>query len=173
MIMKSNNIVFRIKLLVISALAVVLLGSCYSFTGGSTPEHLKTLYIANVIDNSGFGNPEYKMILSQTVHENFKRDNSLALVESGGDAKLSIAISSINESTGAIGSGELETERRVTVNCSVEYFDNVKKKQILNRSFSQFAQFSIKDAQTARNEAIKTILKQIADDVLLAVVSGW
>jgi len=152
---------------------IIILQSCYSFTGGSVPEHLKTLTIATVNDQSGFGNPEYKLILTESLINNFKRDNSFELVESGGDARLNVTISSISEQTVAVNPGELETERKIVVMCTVEYYDYINKKTIWKKNFSNYGLFDVKNALTSRNEAIEVALKQIADDILLAVVSGW
>jgi outer membrane lipopolysaccharide assembly protein LptE/RlpB len=119
------------KILEIAFLFFILwISGCYSFTGGTIPSHLKTLQISSVVDQSGFGNPEYKIELEHSITNNFLRDNSFELAETTGDAKLSISIMSIIEATNTVGTGELETEKRITVTCSVEYYDNVNKKQI-------------------------------------------
>ena len=150
-----------------------LFAGCYSFKGGTIPEHLKTLQIQSVSDNSNFGNPEYKIDLETSITNNFIKDNSFELVDNDGDAKLSVTISSIVEVSNAVSQGELETERRITLSCSVEYYDNVNKKQIWNKNFSSYGLFDVNQAFTARNETIQIVIKQIAQDILLAVVSGW
>lgn len=154
-------------------LAFVILQSCYSFTGGSVPAHLKTLQIQPVTDKSGFGNPAYQIDLETALVTNFTRDNSFELDEMSGDAKLNVSIVSINETTQTVSTGELETERRITVSCEVEYYDNVNKKQIWKKKFSNFGVFEIQQAFTARNEAIQIAISQLAEDIMLAVVSGW
>jgi S-adenosylmethionine synthetase len=177
---KLFNIFYKHKVLILLnlwilfvVLQVVVLQGCYSFTGGSVPAHLKTLQINSVTDQSGFGNPAYKIDLETAIINNFLRDNSFEIAETVGDAKLTISIRAINESTQTIGTGELETERRITVSCEVEYFDNVNKKQIWKKTFSSYGMFDVNQAFTARNETIQVILTQIAEDIMLAVVSGW
>ena len=162
--MKNNLVVF---------ILLIMFNGCYSFTGGTIPEHLKTLQIQPISDNSNFGNPEYKIDLETEITNNFIKDNSFELIDNEGDAKLSITISSIMETTNAVSQGELETERRITLTCSVEYYDNVNKKQIWKKNFSSFGLFDVNQAFTARNETIQIVIKQIAEDILLAVVSGW
>lgn len=149
------------------------LSACYSFTGGSIPSHLKTLKIESVTDRSGFGNPEYKVDLETELLAKFRKDNSFEISDDLGDAKLVVAISSINEVTQTISAGELETEKKITVTTDVEYYDNVNQKQIWKKTFSNYALFDVNNALTARNEAIKAIIPQIAEDIMLAVVSGW
>ncbi len=167
------NILINVFVVICIIVSSNVLISCYSFTGGSVPQHLKTLTIGTVNDQSGFGNPEYKLILTESLIDNFRRDNSFELVEIGGDARLNVSINSLTESTISVNPGELENERRITVNCTVEYYDFVNKKPIWKKDFSNYGIYEIKNALTARNEAIRNALVQVADDVLLAVVSGW
>ena len=150
-----------------------MLWGCYSFTGGTIPEHLKTLQIQSVTDNSNFGNPEYKIDLETELTNLFIKDNSFKLAEDVGDAKLSVSILSITEVTNAVSPGELESEKRITLTCSVEYYDNVNNKQIWKKNFSSYGLFDVNQAFTARNETIKIVIKQVSEDILLAVVSGW
>ena len=151
----------------------IILTGCYSFTGGTIPEHLKTLQIQSVKDNSNFGNPVYKIDLETALNNNFIKDNSFKIAESDADAKLSVSISSIIETTNTVGQKELESEKKITLTCNVEYYDNVNKKQIWKKNFSSYGLFDVNQAFTARNETIEVIIKQIAEDILLAIVSGW
>ena len=164
------------KISIFNILFILLLISfegCYSFTGGSIPAHLKSLNITNVNDNSGYGNPEYKDLLTQNIIDNFQRDNSFNIVETGGDSRLSVIISGIRETPVAVSPGELETERKIEILCDVEFFDAVNQKQVLKRNFTNNEVYSVSEGQTGRDNAIKNVLTKIAEDILLAVVSGW
>lgn len=152
---------------------IILSGCVYSFKGGSVPEHLKTINIPIVEDNSNWGNPAYKDYLYQRVIKEFQDDNSLEIVNASGDARLTITISSINDQTMAVSPGEIETERKVTVTCQAEYYDNIKKLEIWNNSFSGYEIYKLANPQQAREDAIRNTIEQIAEDILLAVVSGW
>jgi hypothetical protein len=165
----------KIRLIQISLLLTIVwfFQSCYSFTGGSIPSHLKTLYIAAVNDNSGFGNPEYRDLLTNNLIDVFRTDNSLSQVDFGGDARLTVIISAIRENPVTVSPGELETERKVEVHCDVEYYDNVKKSVIFKKNFMTYDIYPVSDAIAGRTQAITTALSQVADDILLAVVSGW
>ena len=156
-----------------SFLFLLCLWGCYSFTGGSVPGHLKTLNISNVNDLSSFGNPEYKDLLTQSIIDNFQKDNSFNLVETGGDARLNVSISSIRETPIAVSPGELETERRVDVVCEAEFFDVVKQKSVFKKSFPNNKVYSVSEGQVGRDSAIREVIGRLAEDILLAVVSGW
>lgn len=153
---------------------ITLLSGCYSFTGGNIPPHLKSIYIQPVIDKSGYGNPLFRDKLAQSLIDEFRSDNSFNINENpGGDARLEVNIVNISDNPIAVSNGALETERRVTVKCKAVYYDNVKRKEIWNKDFSAYQNYELTNAMANRNEAIEKILEQIANDVLLAVVSGW
>lgn len=154
------------------ALSFLLFG-CYSFTGGSIPEYLKTIQITNVNDNSGFGNPLYREEMSRLLINKFRNDNSFSLTESVGDARLTVSIVSINDIPVSVRPGELEKERKVTVVTKAEYYDNVNKKVIWSRNFDNFSIYEVTNVQENRNREILRILEQTSNDILLAVVSGW
>jgi hypothetical protein len=111
--------------------------------------------------------------LTEFLLNKFRSDGSFTLAERGGDARLSVSITSITDAINTVKPGELESEKKITVNCEVEYYDNVKKKQFWKKSFSNYGIYESANAQTARQEAIKTVLEHIADDILLSVISGW
>lgn len=150
-----------------------MIQGCYSFTGGSAPGHLKTMTIQNVNDNSGFGNPQYREVLTENIFELFLNDNTYEIVDLAGDAKLTVVINSIREVAVSVSPGELESERKVEVSCEVEFYDNIKKIEILKRTISSYDIYAVSDAQVGRETAIRNALRQLADDVLLAVISGW
>lgn len=162
-------IIYILNILIV----VIFLTSCYSFTGGSVPSHLKTINISNVNDISGFGNPEYKDLLFQSLLDGFQTDNSLTIVEAGGDSRLIVSIVNINESPVAISPGELETDRRVNLICDVEFFDVINQKQIFKRNFTNNEIYSVSEGQSGRDNTIKSLLNKTAEDILLSVVSGW
>ncbi|TNE32803.1 hypothetical protein EP342_04550 [bacterium] len=153
---------------------ITLLSGCYSFTGGNIPPHLKSIYIQPVLDKSGYGNPLFRDKLAQSLIDEFRSDNSFNINENpGGDARLEVNIVNISDNPIAVSNGALETERRVTVKCKAVYYDNVKRKEIWSKDFSAYQNYELANAMANRNEAIEKILEQIANDVLLAVVSGW
>lgn len=167
-----RNILLNITYLICMFVSVQIFG-CYSFTGGSVPEHIKTLYIPSVNDKSGYGNPQYREQLMQLLIDKFRNDGSFTLVDRNGDARLSVSISSIKDETMTVNPGELEKERKLVVLCHVEYYDAIKKTTIFNKNFTAFSIYSVANAQAERNQSLEIALEQISDDILLGVVSGW
>lgn len=168
----SNRNFYRLSVCCVLITALILSG-CYSFTGGTIPPHLRSMSISQAGDNSGFGNPRFREALTEQIIDRFRNNNSFVLVETGGDARITAAISTINDATVTVGSGELERERKVTVTMEAEYYDGVKKKSIWKKSFSNFQIYTVTEGQIGRDNGITKALKQNSDDLITAVVSGW
>jgi outer membrane lipopolysaccharide assembly protein LptE/RlpB len=172
--MMNNYSYFSNRVLtILSLICISLFAGCYSFTGGSVPDHLKTISLTAVQDNSGFGNPRFRDVLTRRLLDKFRNDNTLVLVESNGDAQLQSTIIRIVDEVVSVSPGEVERERRITVSVEAEYTDYVKRKQVWKRTFSNFQVYLISQGQQAREEAVIAALQQIGEDILLAVVSGW
>ncbi len=168
--MKKQN---KYLIYMFSGVLALLITSCYSFTGGSLPEHLKTVYITNVVDNSGYGNPTYKDNLQQYLTDEFNRDGSLSVSDRRSDSRLEVTITSISEQSASVSQTEYEKERKIIVKANIVYFDNVEKKSITEKTVSGNALYEVQNAQIARDEAVDRVLEQLAEDILFAVVSGW
>jgi hypothetical protein len=157
----------------LSILLILILFGCYSFKGGSVPDHLKTIRIATVTDNSGYGNPQYMQNMTNELFKEFREDGSFKIVDRGGDAKITVTISSIREEKFQVSQQELETERKITVTCKVEYFDAVKNKMIWTNDFKNTEIYDINASQQGIDRAINDALQKTVEDIVFQVVSGW
>lgn len=158
----------------ISLIFLLSLNSCrYSFTGGSVPSHLKTIFIVQVEDNSGYGNPIYRNQLNEGIVESIRRDNSLQVVEGNGDSRLEVVMTGIRDETLSVGTGQIENERKITLAVKAIYFDNVYQKELWSKPFTKSMNYEIDNSQDNRDAAMFRIIEQISDDIMLAVVSGW
>lgn len=157
----------------ISLLLFSLTIGCYSFRGGTLPEHLKTISFTPIVDNSNYGNPLYKDMLLDELVRQFRNDNTLKIVETSGDAKLSLMINSIRDETAFVKPGELEKERKITMELGCEFYDAVKKKTVWKKNFSNYSIYSVQGIPSTRDNAIKEVISKLTNDILLAIVSGW
>jgi hypothetical protein len=136
------------------------------------PDHLKTVSIATVVDNSGFGDASFRDFATVTLVNRFRSDNSFQLVDEEGDARLTPILLRIQDRVQNV-QGNFEGERRVVVTVDVEYFDAVKQRVVWKRSFENFDVYNAAIAAEDRPRAVRTALSRIVDDILLAVVSDW
>ncbi len=151
----------------------MLIIGCYSFKGGSLPKYINTISFTPVVDNSNYGNPNYIEMFFNVLVNKFRRDNSLKVVEGTGDSKISLIINSIRDETAFVKPGELEKERKITMEVSVEFFDAIKNKAFWTRKFSNYAIYSVAGIPSTRDRAIEEVIDKITDEILIATVSGW
>jgi hypothetical protein len=169
-VIHESRIVARITLLVGLAVAA---SACYSFRGGSVPEHLKTISIASVVDNSGFGDATFREHCMETLVRRFRNDNAFQLVDDNGDARLTPVITRIQERIQNVQGGDVEGERRIVVTVEVEYVDAVKDRTVWKKTFENVDVYDVNNAAADRPRAVREAIDRIVDDVLLAVVSDW
>lgn len=174
--MKKNSLKLNILLIInllICMFVLVNFSGCYSFTGGTVPEHLKTLQIDNVNDVSGYGVPKYREELTLNLVNRFEKDKTFTLAQRNGNARLTVTINSIIDATLTVKPGEVESQRRINVSCEAEYYDAVKHKSIWKQTFTNSEIYDIANLQDGRNSAVKVALERLTDDIFLAVISGW
>ena len=152
---------------------MVVLSSCYSFRGGAVPEHLQTISIATVTDNSGFGDASLREYCTETLLQRFRSDNTLQLVDNDGDARLSPTIVRIQDRLVNVQGNDLESQRQMVVAVEVEYVDAVKNRRVFKRTFENYEAYDVANATEERGRAARAAMDRIIDDILLSVVSDW
>jgi Lipopolysaccharide-assembly len=171
-----NNLRLRIVLFVLFVISLLFnFGCCtYSFTGSSVPEHLKTISIPIAEDRSGAGIPNLRESLTEELVNKFIEDNSLQVSDrSGSDALLECTVTSVSDAPTIVSAGENVSFRRVTITVNVTYKDMVKRKTIMDKSFSNYGEYEPGGTTSGREDAITQAIDKITEDILLAVVSGW
>jgi len=152
----------------------VLMTACYSFTGGSLPEHIKTIQIKPVTDVSGFGVPQYREQIAQKVNDKIRSDNSLKIVDASADSKLTVSLKSIREElSGLTGNRtQLEKERKVTVTVSIEFYDVANKRNLLVKDIAFSQVYEISSSQAGRDQAVSICIDNICEQILTEMFSG-
>jgi hypothetical protein len=147
----------------------------YSFTGASVPSHLQTIAIPIFTDRSGSGEPELGEKVTNELINKFISDNTLQVTnKTNSDALLDGTILSLNDAPSVVSAGENVTTRRITITVKVLYRDYVKKKNIFEKNFSNYGDYSNDGDITAnREQAIQEAIDKITEDILLGVVSNW
>lgn len=162
-------VVLRVALVALAFAA----SACYSFRGGSVPDHLKTISIVSVTDRSGFGDASLREYCTETLLQRFRSDNTLQLVDDNGDARLTAVLVRIQDQILNVQSGDLENQRKMVVAVEVEYIDVVKNRTMWKRTFENFDAYDVANATEDRQRASRAAIDRIVDDVLLAVASDW
>jgi len=146
----------------------------YSFTGASIPEHLGTVAIPLVEDNTIATVVSMDNQLTTLLIDRFVRQTRLSLetTESEADALLTVTISRYDNMPTSVSGNEQATRNRVSITVSVKYQDQVQNKELLNRTFSaseEYDPFNPSQEETAAFAA----LEKIAEDIFTAATSNW
>lgn len=161
----------------ILTLAVTLhTGGCawYSFSGASIPEHLQTIAVPLVENNTistvtGLGDD-----LTALLVDRFVRQTRLSLepAEAEADAVLTATITRYNNAPTSVSGNDQATRNRVTIAVNVAYRDQVQDRMLLERSFNGFEDYDPLD-QSLEAVAAQAALEKIADDIFTAATSNW
>ena len=146
----------------------------YSFTGASIPEHLGTIAIPLVEDNTISTVTSLDSELTRLMIDRFVRQTRLSLEtnESSADALLSVVISRYENSPTSVSGNEQATRNRVSISVTIRYQDQVENKELLNRTFSAFEEYDPFDPSQEETAAYAA-LEKIANDVFTAATSNW
>jgi hypothetical protein len=138
--------------------------SYYSFTGATIPEHLGTIAIPLVEDNTISTVSSLDSELTSLMIDRFVRQTRLSLEtnESTADALLSVVISRYDNTPTSVSGNELATRNRVSIT----------NKELLNRTFSAFEEYDPFNPSQEETAAFAA-LEKIADDVFTAATSNW
>lgn len=152
------------------------LGGCfYSFTGASVPEHWKSISIPIFEDESAFGQPALREQFTTMLIAKVQQDNTLSLAGKGtASVELSAKISAIAaDRPVAVSQGTQASRLQVSVSVSATLYDNVKKKQVWQKSFQSTGEYAAAGGAVAREDGIRQAMEKITDDLLLETVSAW
>lgn len=168
----------KLYLFLSSILFPLILGSVgccpYSFTGASTPEHIRTVAIPIIDDRSGSGEPGLREDFTNRLTQRFIDDNTLQVTDrQRANSVLECTIVSLVDAPAVVTSGERIEQRKVTLSVRVVFKDLVKRRNVYERTFSNFGYYPPGGNINQRKQALDEALERISEDILLDTVSGW
>ncbi len=154
----------------------ILVSGCayYSFTGASIPEHLATVAIPLVEDNTVSTVTGMDDEMTQLLIDRFVRQTRLSLdqSETSADALLMVVITRYSNQPTSVSGNEQATRNRVTIGARVVYTDQATSQELLSRTFSAYEEYDPFDPSQEETAAFAA-LEKIADDVFTAATSNW
>ncbi|MCX8056035.1 MAG: LPS assembly lipoprotein LptE [Ignavibacteria bacterium] len=155
-------------------LAIILGGCAYSFTGASIPSDMKTVAIPVFDDISGYTEAGLRENLTNVLIQKFIQDNSLQVVDRKfSDTILEGIITSLRDEPFVITGNERVNSRRVVISVRVKFLDQRSKKQLWEKTFSQYSDYAADGGLVAKQQAIQKAIENLTEDILIATVSDW
>ncbi|HMT11840.1 MAG TPA: hypothetical protein PKA39_09505 [Ignavibacteria bacterium] len=165
---KKSISIFAIIVLVISA---GIFFSCnYSFKGASPPEGIRTIFIPNIKDESGFGLPNLGEELTTLLKTKFINDATLEYAEkTQADGMVECYVKTVTDEALVVSGNE-----QVSIVVSVDFVNLKKQKSIWKKDFSNWGEYdSSTGGFSQRDAGVKSAEDKITDDILLEVISNW
>ena len=162
--------------LTITLAVLMMTNSCnYSFKGSSPPEGIKTIYIAGIRDESGFGLPTLGEDMTVLLKNKFISDHTLEYAEKTvADGMLTCVIKNVQDEVLVVSGGEQVSKRKITITVSANLENLKKSKSIWKKDFSNWGEYeSSSGGFSKRNDGINSATDKITDDILLEVISNW
>lgn len=166
----------KILLSVMLAVFAIISASCnYSFKGASPPEGIKTIYIPNIRDESGFGLPNLGEEVTTLLKNKFINDNTLEYAEkTRADGMIECVIKSVTDEALVVTGNEQVSRRKVIITISVDFSNLKKQKNIWKKDFSNWGEYdSSTGGFSKRDEGVKSAEDKLTDDILIEVISNW
>lgn len=171
-------LIYRGMIVLVFLSAGLALGGCgfYSFTGASIPAHLNDITIPLADDNSTGPVTTLGDDLTRLLIERFVGQTRLSLQpeEEESDVILTTRIDRYSNDPAAVSAQERASLNRVTIVVHARYFDQSQNEEILQRTFSSFAEYDPStDGFEGELAAARIALTNIADDIFTAATSNW
>ncbi len=155
-------------------LSFIIFGCAYSFTGASIPSDMKTIAIPVFDDVSGYTEAGLRENLTNILIQKFIQDNSLQVVDRRySDTILEGIITSLRDEPFVITGNERVNSRRIVISVKAKFIDQRSKKQLWEKSFSQYSDYAADGGLIAKQQAIQKAIENLTEDILIATVSDW
>ncbi len=155
-------------------LGIVISGCAYSFTGSSIPSDMKTIAIPVFDDVSGYTEAGLREAVTNSLIQRFIQDNTLQVIDRKfSDTILEGIILNVRDEPYVITGSERVNSRRIVIQVRVKFIDQRSKKQLWEKSFSQYSDYASEGGQFAKQQAIQKAIENLTEDILIATVSDW
>ena len=153
----------------------LLLGGCYTFSGASLPDNLRTVAVPPVESRASGGPADLDQRLADALVERFADRTRLDLTpdETEADLVVRATVERYTVSPAAVTGDEVAALNRVTLSVRVVATNTVDESELLGRSFTATADYAPAEGLAGEQDAAERALEQIAQDAFTAATSDW
>ena len=165
-----------IRVWILLLCSVLSVGGCgwYSFSGASIPEHIDTIAIPLVQDNSVSRIGTLDAQMTELLINRFVRQTRLSLAPQveNANASLEVTITRYQNLPASVSGEEQATRNRVTITVSALYRDRVEGQALMDRTFSAYEEYDPLDPDQESIAALAA-MEKLVDDIFTASTSNW
>ena len=160
------------------SLGLLLITSCYSFTGSSLSPDTKTILIKNFPNNSAFVNANLSQDFTTALQNMFLQRTSLKGTNENPDILIegNITDYSITPTTVVSTSSGISatTQNKLTITVNVNYENKVEPEKNFNKNFSGESIFSSDlDINEIETSQVKIVNERIINQIFNEIVANW
>jgi len=162
--------------LVLGALLFVSPG-CYTLSGSAVPDAMKTINIGFFENDAPIVVSNLSQVLTEGLKDRIRSTTKLSIVTGEGNANMTgaivgysyapVSIQATNPNTPPIANAEV-----LTITVKVKFVYEADKKLNFDQSFTKTANFT-GDINSQEQALIKTITKQLIDDIFNKAFNNW
>jgi len=163
------------KILPLTALLLMMSGCVsYGFTGGSLPDHIKTVQIILFEDNTNRYDLKLAETISSGISAEIEKQKLLEIDNSiDSDAKIFGTVTRYEEVVVSQSKDEIADERQITIAFKLTFYDRSKNKTIVAGEVSKSEPFAASGGEVGRKAAFDKIIKTICEDAVIKLTSNW
>ena len=171
--MKHSKLLFTAA----AALCAALFAGCANYRLGTTlPPHLKTIYVSTFENHTVEPNIEQK--ITTAVRRKFQHDGQLKIVGSEADADIILKATLKSYDVDSLlfeRDNPSATRRyRATITCAIDAREAASDKVVVQREVRGDTTFpAAGDTVTARRNALEDVARDLATEVVDAVIGAW
>lgn len=157
---------------------LVILGSCYSFTGSSLSPETKTILIKNFPNNSALVNAELSQDFTTALQNRFLQRTSLKGTTENPDITIEGQITDYSITPTTISStntgNTIASQNKLTISVLVNYENKIEPEKSFSRSFSGEVTFSSDmDINTIETTQVNIATERIINQIFNKIVANW
>jgi hypothetical protein len=162
--------------LVLGALIFVSPG-CYTLSGSAVPKDLTTLHIDFFENDAPIVVSNLSSVFTEALRERIRSTTSISIVTGEGKANMSGSITGYNYAPVSIqatnpNQAPIANASVLTITVRVKFVYDADKKLNFDQAFTKTANFT-GDINSQEQALIRTIVKQLIDDIFNKAFNNW
>ena len=168
----------KLKIVLMTAAAGIVLSSCYSFTGSSLSPETKTILIKNFPNNAALVNSDLSQDFTMALQKMFLQRTSLKGTSENPDILIEGYISDYSITPTSISSTTIGTteaaQNKLTITVYVNYENKIEPEKNFNKTFSGEATFSSDlDINAIESSQVRIVNERIINQIFNEIVANW